>query len=187
MVLRKPAEPKKKDDTGDSALNTDALVIAAAATLGAELMKRWPGRRKVNLLHYVRGGASGAAAALAVEVLKPLLSGVDSADPTQMSDRALTGVGLGLVYAAALEPRLPGTPILRGALLGAASYLLTPLGGITRVLRPLSPHRKVPILSGLLEQEEPADHTFVEALTLGIILGLLYESGDSSGITYEEE
>jgi hypothetical protein len=171
----------------DFGLGSEALIVAGAATLGAELLKRWPGRRRVNLFHYVRGGAAGAAAALAVEVLRPLLSGQDSADPSELSEKALAGVGLGLVYAAALEPRIPGTPLIRGALMGVVSYILSPLGGITRVLRPLSPHRKVPILSGLLEQDDPDDRTFAEAVTLGVILGLLYESGESSGIEFDDE
>lgn len=177
----------KRGSGDDGLLGSDALIVAGAATLGAELLKRWPGRRRVNLFHYVRGGAAGAAAALALEVLRPLLSGHESADPSELSERALAGVGLGLVYAAALEPRIPGPPLVRGALMGAVAYLLSPLGGITRVLRPLSPHRKVPILSGLLEQEDPDDRTFGEAVTLGIILGLLYESGDSSGIEFDDE
>lgn len=168
-------------------LSKDALVVAGAATLGAELLKHWPGSHKLGLLDYVRGGAAGAAAALAVEVLRPLLSGQDSAEPVEVSDRALAGVGLGLVYAAAVEPRLPGTPWLRGALMGAAAYLLAPLGGITRVLRPLSPHRKIPVLSGLLEPDDADDKTFLEAVTLGVILGMLYESGDSSGMAFDDE
>ena len=194
---RKLTVPRKRSKNGkgvretdardDGFMSKDALVVAGAATLGAEVLKRWPGSHKLSLLDYVRGGASGAAAALAVEVLRPLLSGEDPAEPLEISDPALAGVGLGLVYAAAVEPRLPGTPLLRGALMGAAAYFLAPLGGITRVLRPLSPHRRIPVLSGLLEPDDADDKTFLEAITLGVILGALYESGDSSGMEFDDE
>lgn len=170
---------------GQDSASTDALVLTAATAVTAELLKRIPGGSRIRLLDYLRAGASGAAAALAVEVLAPLLAGKDRVDRDEIMRRVLAGVGEGLVYAAALEPRLPGSPAVKGAITGAASWILAPLGGITRLLRPLSPHRKIPVMSDLLEAESPEDRDFIEAVALGVLLGVLYGSADSSGIDQE--
>jgi hypothetical protein len=176
---------KRKSDPRD--LSTEALVLAGLTSLGVTLLRRWRARYRVGLLDLVRGGTAGAAAALAVEMVRPILApGRDSEDPEHLARAVLAGVGEGLVYAGAIEPRIPGPAAGRGALFGTAAYVLAPLGGLARLLKPLSPHRRIPLVAGLLEDVEPEDREFLEALAMGVALAVLYGTADSSG-TWDDE
>jgi len=166
--------------------STDALMLAAYTSLGVSVLKRWRPRHRAGFLDLIRGGAAGAAAALLVEILRPVILGADREDDDDELVRAvLAGVGEGMVYAAAIEPRLPGPPSARGAAFGTASYMLAPLGGLTRLLRPLSPHRKLPGLSSLLEDGRSGERNYLETLVIGMAVAIFYGTADSRGISDE--
>ena len=188
---KEPPETEGKQATErtgkDLALpSSDAIMLAAYPSLGVSLLKAWRPRHRPGLVDLVRGGASGAAAALLAEVLRPVVVGElteEEAEDDALVRSVLAGVGEGLVYAAAIEPRLPGPASMRGAALGTASYLLAPLGGLARILRPLSPHRRMPVVGALVEDDRAQTRPFLEALLLGITLAILYGTADSRGIT----
>jgi hypothetical protein len=80
-----------------------------------------------------------------------------------------------------LEPRLPGSPLLRGAIYGSIEYAVSPWGGLTAVLGDRAPHRRIPFLAALFEQDSLGDGSYLDHLTFGVALALLYgtESGAS--------
>jgi hypothetical protein len=86
----------------------------------------------------------------------------------------LSGAGRGLLYAAIVEPRVPGHPILRGTTYSALEYALTPWGGLEGLTGTAAPHRKIPVLSVLL-QNRGEEEQFLEHLAFGIALALLYD------------
>jgi hypothetical protein len=131
-----------------------------------------------------RGAAAGAGAAGVVFAVdrfsqnggKPVgrdeRPAVDLID--DLIDRLLAGAGRGFVYAAILDPLLPGPPIVRGALAGTADYLALPLGGLFSRLQSFSPIRRVPVISALFDTGEARDDSYLTFLAYGLVLGLLY-------------
>ena len=140
----------------------------------------------------LRAGVSGAAAALLVELVRPLLHGEARLPVLDegTKDRLLAGAGQGLVYGAVVEPRLPGPALLKGAAYGSVEYAVDPFGGLYRLLGPHAPLRRIPGVGAFLDDLDPHDRAYLEHVTFGIALSLLYESGSSprsSGITEDEE
>ena len=126
----------------------------------------------------LRGAAAGVAAAGAVYAVRALArrgdEGDDGADRGELTDELLAGAGRGVLYAALLAPHLPGPPIVRGALAGTIDYFAAPLGGFFSALQPLSPIRRVPVISILLETGDAEEDPYLTFLLHGSLLGLLY-------------
>ena len=133
-------------------------------------------------------GAAGAAAALFVEIVGPLLKGerfVGAID-RGTGEKMLVGAGQGLVYGAVIEPRVPGPALMKGALYGSAEYAVDPMGGLSHLLRGHSPQGKLPIVGALLDDLDPHDRAYVEHVMFGIALAVIYGSSPSSnGIRIE--
>jgi hypothetical protein len=102
----------------------------------------------------------------------------------------MAGAARGLLYAAVLEPRLPGTATLRGLLYGSLEFAVSPWGGLTSLLGERAPHRRIPMLRGLFDDYALGDDSYLDHLAFGVALALLYGSPpyepDSSGIEEEE-
>jgi hypothetical protein len=166
---------------GDAAA---AAIVSTAASLALSAIRSWRGKGGVTTGGLLRGAAAGAGAAgvvFAIARLSPIgrrSTGRDEADAADLIDdlidRLLAGAGRGLVYAALLDPLLPGPPIVRGALAGTADYLALPLGGLFRRLQEFSPIRRVPVISALLDAGEAEDDSYLTLLGYGLVLGLLY-------------
>jgi hypothetical protein len=90
-----------------------------------------------------------------------------------LTDRLLSGTARGVVYGAVAEPRLPGPPILRGAAFGTLEYLLSPVGGIGKLLGKESPWGRVPLIGDLLADADPGDDGYLEHLVFGLALSLM--------------
>lgn len=133
----------------------------------------------------LKAGAAGAAAALLVDLVRPLLLGdaelkmVDERTP----DRLLAGVGQGLVYGALVEPRVPGSAVVKGALYGSVEYATDQMGGLSALLGPHTPQGRLPVVGELLEGLGAHDRAFLEHVVFGIALALLYEPSPSSNGT----
>jgi len=160
-------------------LGTGTALFSAAAF-------RWSRSHTPPARLLVRGAAAGAGAALALVLLRLLRErGEGGARPDatelaqEVSDELLAGAGRGVLYAALLHPLLPGPPLLRGALAGTADYLASPLGGVFSQLQPLSPIRRVPVISVLLEIGDVEESGLLPFILQGAILGALY--GDPRG------
>jgi hypothetical protein len=152
-------------------LVSSAIAVAAGRVLGGRR------RRQPNgLLWLLRAGAAGAAAALLVDLLRPLLYGQPNevVRDGDIADTVLTGLGQGLVYGAVVEPRVPGPPVLKGALFGSAEYATEAAGGLGQLLRAHTPHGRLPGVGRLLEQLHPKERAYLEHLVFGMALALLY-------------
>jgi hypothetical protein len=171
-------------------LPTDDLVASGIVAVVAKALDWWRPARKAGLTRLLQAGAAGAGAALLTELIGPLLRG-ERALPVlgeDTLDRILSGVGQGLVYGAVVEPRLPGPVAAKGALYGSAEYAVVPVGGLTRLLGPHAPLRRVPVLAHILEGVDPHDRAYVEHVAFGITLALLYgSSASSNGIRPDDE
>jgi hypothetical protein len=136
----------------------------------------WPSRRGPGLFRLFRAGAAGAAAAFLAELARPALTGRNAETPLEeeLTDILLAGAGRGLLYAALVEPRAPGPPLLRGATYAGLEYLLTPWGGLGELAGSKAPQGKIPALSVLLK-DRGADEQLVEHIAFGVALALLYD------------
>lgn len=90
-----------------------------------------------------------------------------------LADRLVSGTARGLVYGAIAEPRLPGPPVLRGVAYGTAEFLLSPLGGVGKLLGNQAPYRRIPLLRLLVEDSPAMEDGYVEHLVFGLALALM--------------
>lgn len=191
---RRPAAPPEKAvrrPTNPAAWPTgDQLLASGAVALATKALDAWRPRKKTSLTGLLKAGAAGAGAALLVEIVRPLLSGrvqLPEFDENALN-RILVGAGQGMVYGAVVEPRLPGAAMVKGALYASAEYALDPMGGLTRLLGPHAPLRRVPVLGHMLEELDAHDRAYLEHLAFGVTLALLYPSSPlSSGIEEDGE
>ncbi len=162
------------DDPSDKIL--DALLTVGAGTLLTRLISLWPGSRRPGLFRLFKAGTAGAAASFLAELLRPVLSGEGNKRQLEeeLTDILLSGAGRGLLYAALVEPRIPGPALLQGTAYSALEYALTPWGGLEELTGSAAPHRKVPVLSVLL-QNRGEEEEFLEHLVFGLALALLYD------------
>lgn len=179
---RLPTSPSelrgKKPAVGDEATRKvlDALFTVGAGSVLTRLLAFWPGRRKPGLFALARAGAAGAAAALLAELIRPAVAGKIAEHPLEdeLTDILLAGAGRGLMYAAIVQPRVPGSPVIQGTAYGILEYALTPWGGLEELAGPAAPHKRIPALAILLrgkgEEEELLQH-----LAFGVALALLYD------------
>ncbi len=163
--------PLRDIDFGDG-LTTG--LVQALASAGSSAVERVTRSRRPSMGRMVRGAAAGAGAAGLVFLIRRFLAD----DPEiEFTDEILAGAGRGVVYAAVLEPFLPGPAPVRGAALGLIEYLTAPWGGTLARLQSLSPAAKLPIVGSLLEVGDAEDDPFVSYLAYGLALGILYGEG----------
>jgi hypothetical protein len=184
-------EPAPRDPgTPPSIPDADELLSAGVAVAVDRALSVWTGRHPPRLTSLVRAGASGAAASLLVDLLRPLVTGRGDLPTIDRGtvDRMLAGVGQGLIYGSLVEPRLPGPALVKGSLYGSAEFLTDPLGGLSELLHGHVPQRHLPVLGELLDGLADHERAYLEHLVFGIALALLYESRSSSnGILLDEE
>lgn len=156
--------------------HVDDAVTAGAVALAARALDAWHPRKRAGLVALLKGGASGAAAALVVELVRPLLDGRGGVGPLDedAAARLVRGAGQGIVYGAAAERWIPGPPLLKGALYGSAEYVADGMGGLSRLLGRHTPLGRVPPLLTLLDGLDGEDRDFLEHVAFGVALALLY-------------
>jgi hypothetical protein len=160
----------------------DDLVASGTAALVARVLTAWRPSRGVSASRLLRAGLAGAGAALLLDLVRPLLKGraelpqVDGATGA----RLLAGASQGLIYGATIEPRLPGPPIVKGAVFALAEYMAHPAGGLSRFLGAQTLHGRIPVVRDLLEELEPEDREYVEHLVFGVALAILCGPGPSA-------
>ena len=194
LADRRVDRPKAGDAEKPSASRpplpaTDDLMAAGVAMIVDRALGGWGKRKEPGFAGLIRAGAAGAAAALLVDLVRPLLH-ADADLPVldrETADRLLAGVGQGLVYGAIVEPRMPGPALVKGALFGSVEYAAEPLGGLTGLLGPHTPQGRLPVIGDVVASLDPLDRVYLEHLIFGIALALLYESKPSSnGIRPDE-
>jgi len=155
----------------------DAVISAVGAALVGRLLDAMPRKRRPGPIRLLHAAAAGAGAAIVRELLRPVTPGAP--DDRPLADRArgaaLTGSARGLLYGALVEPRLPGPPVMRGALYGWVEHLVSPMGGLITLAGARAPHRNIPFVSAFFEELEQADdETLVDHVLFGIGLAALY-------------
>lgn len=175
---KKPRQPRRKE-AREPAVGEAAgrLIAAGAGTSVVRLLERWGGRGRPGPLSLIRAAGAGAAAALLVEVARPLLTRQELSLDGDLIRELLSGAGAGLVYAALVEPRVPGPPLFRGAVYGTVEYLISPWGGLGDVLGPLTPQKRLPLVGALLEDGDHPRTSWVEQLAFAVALAELYGHG----------
>ena len=153
----------------------DTLLTVGAGSLLTRVLSLWPSRKGPSLFRLFRAGGAGAAAALLAELVRPVLTAKERQGrlEQELTDILLTGAGRGLLYAALVEPRVPGPPLLRGTAYGGLEYLLSPWGGLGKVAGSKAPQGRVPALSVLL-QDRGVDEDLIEHVAFGVALAVLY-------------
>lgn len=170
--------------------SADELVAAAIAVSVDHLLARWTGGRTPGFSSLLRACAAGATAAILVDLVRPLLRGDRSVPILDegTADRLISGVSQGLVYGGVVEPRLPGSSVVKGAIYGSAEYAADPVGGLGSLLGSHTPQRRLPFVGELLDGVDAHDRAYLEHLVFGIALAILYESSPTSnGIPDDEE
>ncbi|MEJ2206834.1 MAG: hypothetical protein P8170_22325, partial [Gemmatimonadota bacterium] len=104
--------------------SADDLIASGAVAVVAKALDVWRPRKRTGIMRILKAGAAGAGAALLTDLARALLTG-RAQGPTMADravERALAGASQGLVYGLVVEPRIPGPPVLKGALYGTAEY-----------------------------------------------------------------
>ncbi len=183
------AEPRVGKNGRAGGFVTEQLVSAGVAAVAGRLLDVWRPRRHVGFSRLLWAGASGAAAALMVDAVRPFLRGEPNRPvfDRETGGRLLGGVAQGLLYGAVIEPRVPGPSVLKGALFGSAEYAADAAGGLVTLLRSHTPHGKLPFVGRMLEDIDPHDRVYMEHLAFGIALAILYGSSPSGNGASEED
>ncbi len=186
---KRGSAPRRRKRDAEPERTTDELLALGLTAVAANVLEVWRPARPVTFGRMVRAAATGAAAAVAVEALRALLEADEAApDPSDVAERVVLGAGQGVVYGAVFEPRIPGPPLLKGALYGTAEYTLGPLGGLSGLLGPATPLRRVPLLSDLLAGVGEDGRTYLDHLLYAMTLSLLYGSSPARrGIRIEAD
>ena len=155
----------------------DTLLTVGAGSLLARAFSLWPSRKGPGIFRLFRAGAAGAAAAFLAELIRPAFTGrkPEAALEEEVTDVLLAGAGRGLLYAAVVEPRVPGHPVVQGMVYGGLEYALTPWGGLSELAGSHSPQGKIPALAVLLK-DRGADEQLIEQIAFGVALALLYKN-----------
>ena len=98
----KPLEAEGESGPGPAWPSIDSIVASGASAAVAKVLNGWKPQRKASTLRLLRAGAAGAAAALLVDMLRPLIRGEPGVGPLDKEtvDRLIAGIGQGLVYGA---------------------------------------------------------------------------------------
>lgn len=190
LAARAARERARPSVHAGEGLVTEQLLTAGITALAARLLDAWQPKRKAGFKRLLWAGAAGAAAALLLEVMRPILRRQPELPilDRDTGDRVLAGLGQGLIYGAVVEPRVPGPPLLKGALFGSAEYAAHAAGGLAHLLRAHAPLGRIPFVGKILEDIDPRDRVYVEHLAFGIVLALLYGSSPSSnGMAPEDD
>lgn len=166
----------KLDAQGEGAETLDWILASVSGALASRLLREWKPRRRPGPALLVRAAAAGAAAMIFQELAHALLSDDPRASVNRarsLADRLVSGTARGLVYGAIAEPRLPGPPVLRGVAYGTAEFLLSPLGGVGKLLGNQAPYRRIPLLRLLVEDSPAMEDGYVEHLVFGLALALM--------------
>ena len=158
----------------------DQLIATGTGILGDRLFSIVAGQRP-GMLRLTRAALAGAGAALALSLFRNGGNGTPRVgqSPRDPTAKLLTGAARGVLYGAVLEPRLPGSPLLRGATFGVMEYIASPFGGLDGILGASSPHRTMPILAALLDSSDSVAVSMADHVAFGVTLGLLYGAGSA--------
>jgi hypothetical protein len=183
QVVREPTRPhrlrlERSRPRASEELPLDTLLVATAAAAVASLLRPRSEKYGGRSTDLMRAGTAGVGAAFLRALIHPWTGGGEDESTLAGSlvDDLLEGAGQGLIYGALVEPRVHGSPVIRGLLFGILEYLVAPLGGMGRVLRAVSPQRRIPVVKELLSGEQRVTRSLADQVVFGLVLALLYGS-----------
>ncbi len=176
-----PKKVSKKPGKADAAAGpsaVDQLLTAGGGAVAHKPISALAGGQP-GTLRIARAALAGAGAAFFLSLLRtPNGSSAEDGTVPDPALQLLIGAGRGILYGSLLEPRLPGSPVFRGATFGVMEYVASPMGGLDGILGAASPHRTMPVLSVLLATgDEVPDGSLTHHVAFGAALGLLYGAG----------
>jgi hypothetical protein len=189
-LAQREEERAQERETRSPVPTSDDLMTAGVAMIVDRVLGSWGRRAEPGFTRLLRAAASGAAAALIIDLVRPLLRGEPGLPvlDRDTADRIIAGAGQGLVYGAVVEPRVPGPSLAKGVLFGSAEYMADPLGGVSGLLGQHAPQNRLPVVGDVLDRLEDHEQAWLEHVAFGIALAVIYESSDSSnGILNDEE
>lgn len=152
------------------------LAAAGTGTVALRLARKWADRRRPPLSALLAAAAAGAGAGLLRELVLAVAEQQGGGVDEGLVESVLEGAAEGLAYGALLEPWLPESPWAQGVLVGSAGYVAAPWGGVGGLLRPLAPHRALPVVGRFLDTPPKVrDRPFLQHLAFGVALALLYD------------
>jgi hypothetical protein len=188
--LRRPGKRSRARSADAKAWpSADDLITSGAIALAGRILDAWRPAGKVSFTRLLKAGAAGAGAALLLDLVRPLLRGRAEmpALDRDTGARMLAGAGQGLLYGAVVEPRVPGPPLVKGAVFALAEYMADPAGGLSRLLGAHAPHSRLPVVADLLEDLEPHDREYLDHLIFAVALAILCGEAPSSNGAVEIE
>ena len=181
------SSPARSPASSPVSSTLDQLIATGTGMLGDRLLSVLVGRRP-GTLRLTRAALAGAGAALALTLFRNGKNGTAGAEsPYDPTAEILAGAARGMLYGAVLEPRLPGSPLLRGATYGVMEYVTSPFGGLDGILGASSPHRTMPIIAALLGPADSGAGSIAHHVVFGVTLGLLYGEGRARRGSLEAE
>lgn len=163
------------ETSSDGGAMFDAVVGGGVTALSRQLLKAVPKRTDPTVMRVAKGAAAGAAATFARELSAPLLRGrLETPEIGDgLAERLASGAARGALFAAVIDPRLPGPVALRGAVYAAVEYLLAPNGGLGRMMGSAAPWRIIPGAESVVRKLESGEESVVDHLIFGLALALL--------------
>jgi hypothetical protein len=187
MSFRNGTDGRAKGDSGrsserrgsrgasDGADAFDRVLGGGVAVLTQQLVRAVPTHSDPSVMRVAKGAAAGAAATLLRELTHPLLSGrlefPSIADG--FPERLASGAARGALFAAVLDPRIPGPAPLRGAVFASVEYLLAPGGGLSPYVGKIAPWRIIPGADSVVKKLERGEESIIDHLVFGLALALL--------------
>ncbi len=169
-------KPGKADATAVPSA-VDQLLAAGGGAVAHKLISAVSGGPP-GTLRIARAALAGAGAAFVLSLLRnPNGSSAENGAAPDPALELLIGAGRGILYGSMLEPRLPGSPVFRGATFGIMEYVASPMGGLDGILGAASPHSTIPVLSLLFATEQAPAGSLTHHVAFGAALGLLYGEG----------
>ena len=156
-----------------------SAVVHALAGAGGPAIRRLIAGKRPRRSRLLRGAVAGAGAA-GVLLLTRWARG-EPLDRTHILDTLLGGTTRGVIYTAVVDPLLPGSAVVKGAVVGTAEYLASPWGGLLSALVDVSPVARFPLVRQLMEAGDSAEDPYVAHLLFGLALALLSGDGDGDG------
>lgn len=174
-------------EPGAPELRLAGTLTSAGLTLLASrfLAGGWKRRARARP-RWLRAAAAGGGAAILARAARSLLPARTREDGgADLVGALLEGVGDGLLYAAFIEPRVPGPAAVQGAVYGVLDYATAPYGGLPGVLRTAAPSRAVALVARALQGDGVRrTGSLPDHLLFGLALALLYGSSRArSGMT----
>ncbi len=173
---KKVSKKAAKPDAADVPSAVDQLLTVGSGAVAHKLISALSGGQP-GTLRLARAALAGAGAAFVLSLLRNTNGSSEDGTAPDPALELLIGAGRGILYGSMVEPRLPGSPVLRGATFGIIEYVASPMGGLDGILGAASPRRTMPVLSLLFATDEAPSGSLSQHVAFGAALGLLYGDG----------